>query len=320
MRCAACGFSWFAEPQLELRTQAVAVAPEAPAKEPLTRERVERLRRAAEQPGPAPSAAAKFRAQQAERMRRERMRAAVVVWGATGAALAASATGMVAFRQDVAELLRAAGAASIATVALPDDLLEGWDLADELPAGLLAADLDRLDPAPLDGLARRRQAHGRPSRFPSDPGLQHSQRAPRCRDANARCRSTQGALLISDETIYIRAGRLTAAADPDRLAQVVANLVENALKHARISIAVGAVAHNRSVALWVEDDGAGITPEDLPHVFDPFYRGEPSRSRETGGAGLGLAVVRSIARAHGGDVGLRNREGGGLTVRVTLPL
>jgi hypothetical protein len=62
------------------------------------------LRRAAEQPGPAPSAAAKFRAQQAERMRRERARAALVVWGATGAALAASATGMVAFRQDVAEL------------------------------------------------------------------------------------------------------------------------------------------------------------------------------------------------------------------------
>ncbi len=108
VRCAACGFSWFAEPQLELRTQAVAKAsesrPEGPQQEPLTRERVERLRRAAEQPGPAPSAAAKFRAQQAERMRRERMRAAVVVWGATGAALAASATGMVAFRQDVAEL------------------------------------------------------------------------------------------------------------------------------------------------------------------------------------------------------------------------
>jgi predicted Zn finger-like uncharacterized protein len=107
VRCAACGFSWFAEPQLELKTAAAeAPAPraEAPVREPLTRERVERLRRAAEQPGPAPSAAAKFRAQQAERMRRERTRAAVAVWGATGAALAASATGMVAFRQDVAEI------------------------------------------------------------------------------------------------------------------------------------------------------------------------------------------------------------------------
>src|SRR5262245_41125750 len=97
VRCAAGGFSWFAGPELELRTDAVAGgAPESvaePVKEPLTRERVERLRRASEAPGPAPSAAAKFRAQQAERMRRERARAAIIVWGATGAALAASATG-----------------------------------------------------------------------------------------------------------------------------------------------------------------------------------------------------------------------------------
>ena len=57
----------------------------------------------------------------------------------------------------------------------------------------------------------------------------------------------------------------------------------------------------------------------MERVFEPFFRGEPSRSRETGGAGLGLAVVRSIARAHGGDVSLRTREGGGLTARVTLP-
>jgi predicted Zn finger-like uncharacterized protein len=135
VRCAACGFSWFAEAQLELRTQAVAVgetsAP-APAQEPLTRERVERLRRAAEQPGPAPSAAAKFRAQQAERMRRERARAAVVVWGATGAALAASATGMVAFRQDVAELWPRS-ASAFAALGLDVNVygLEFYDLAVE---------------------------------------------------------------------------------------------------------------------------------------------------------------------------------------------
>ncbi|MEQ1617008.1 MAG: MJ0042-type zinc finger domain-containing protein [Terricaulis sp.] len=105
VRCAACGFSWFAEPQLELSSKTEATAlPGTAGAEPLTRERVERLRKAAEQPGPAPSAAAKFRAQQAERMRKERTRAAIAVWGVTGAAVAASATGMVAFRQDVAEL------------------------------------------------------------------------------------------------------------------------------------------------------------------------------------------------------------------------
>jgi predicted Zn finger-like uncharacterized protein len=136
VRCAACGFSWFAEPQLELRTQALATGtdgvPAATAREPLTRERVERLRRAAEQPGPAPSAAAKFRAQQAERMRKERMRAAVVVWGATGAALAASATGMVAFRQDVAELWPRS-ASAFAALGLDVNVygLEFYDLAVE---------------------------------------------------------------------------------------------------------------------------------------------------------------------------------------------
>jgi signal transduction histidine kinase len=55
-------------------------------------------------------------------------------------------------------------------------------------------------------------------------------------------------------------------------------------------------------------------------VFEPFFRGEPSRNRETGGIGLGLAVVRSVARSHGGDAELINRPGGGLTARVRLPL
>jgi predicted Zn finger-like uncharacterized protein len=135
VRCAACGFSWFAEPQLELRTTAEPApraTAHAPAQEPLTRERVERLRRAAEQPGPAPSAAAKFRAQQAERMRRERTRAAAVVWTATGAALAASATGMVAFRQDVAEIWPRS-ASAFAALGLDVNVygLEFYDLAVE---------------------------------------------------------------------------------------------------------------------------------------------------------------------------------------------
>lgn len=137
VRCAACGFSWFAEPQLELRapaepTAAATKAAEAPVSEPLTRERVERLRRAAEQPGPAPSAAAKFRQQQADRMRRDRTRAAVAVWGATGAALAASATGMVMFRQDVAELWPRS-ASAFAALGLDVNVygLEFYDLAVE---------------------------------------------------------------------------------------------------------------------------------------------------------------------------------------------
>lgn len=135
VRCAACGYAWFAEPHLELRATAeapVARVSEAPVEEPLTRERVERLRRAAEQTGPAPSAAAKFRQQQTDRMRRERMRAAVVVWGATGAALAASASGMVVFRQDVAELWPRS-ASAFAALGLDVNVygLEFYDLAVE---------------------------------------------------------------------------------------------------------------------------------------------------------------------------------------------
>lgn len=70
----------------------------------------------------------------------------------------------------------------------------------------------------------------------------------------------------------------------------------------------------------IDDDGPGIPPTELDRVFDPFYRLEASRSRETGGTGLGLTVARSTVRAHGGDVELANRDGGGLSVTVTLPM
>jgi len=113
--------------------------------------------------------------------------------------------------------------------------------------------------------------------------------------------------------------RIIIEGDPLALRRMAANLVDNAVKY-------GARARGRVFAvdghaiIEIDDDGPGIGDGDMERVFDPFYRGEPSRSRETGGAGLGLAVVRSIARAHGGDVTLTNRQGGGLTARVSLPL
>ncbi|HEX6866333.1 MAG TPA: ATP-binding protein, partial [Caulobacteraceae bacterium] len=79
-------------------------------------------------------------------------------------------------------------------------------------------------------------------------------------------------------------------------------------------------SEGRNAVIEIDDEGPGISSVEMERVFDPFYRAEPSRSRETGGAGLGLAVVRSIARQHGGDVTLKNRDGGGLTARVSLPL
>jgi two-component system phosphate regulon sensor histidine kinase PhoR len=69
----------------------------------------------------------------------------------------------------------------------------------------------------------------------------------------------------------------------------------------------------------VSDDGAGIPERHLPHVFERFYRADPSRSKELGGTGLGLSIVKHIAERFGGSVEARSREGFGTTVRITLP-
>jgi len=116
-----------------------------------------------------------------------------------------------------------------------------------------------------------------------------------------------------------RAERAVVDADPIALKRLVTNLVDNALKFG--SQARGRVFSEAGMAVVeVDDNGPGVPERDIERAFEPFHRLENSRSRETGGIGLGLAVVRAIARGHGGEVVLRNREGGGLTARVTLPL
>ena len=69
----------------------------------------------------------------------------------------------------------------------------------------------------------------------------------------------------------------------------------------------------------IEDRGCGIDPADLPHVFEPFYRADPARARETGGTGLGLAIADQVVRAHGGRIDVSSQPGAGSTFRILLP-
>ena len=121
------------------------------------------------------------------------------------------------------------------------------------------------------------------------------------------------------QVVLQQADKIIIDGDPVALKRLFSNLLENAVKYgkrARVRI----IAEAGSAVVEIDDDGPGVPVAELDRVFEPFYRREPSRNRDTGGIGLGLAVVRTIARGHGGDAELSNRPEGGLTARVTLPL
>jgi two-component system OmpR family sensor kinase len=110
--------------------------------------------------------------------------------------------------------------------------------------------------------------------------------------------------------------------DEARLRQVATNLIDNALTHTPrgTTVTVRALADGADAILEVADRGPGLTAEQAEKVFEPFYRSDPSRRRSTGGAGLGLAIVAAIARAHGGRVHATETPGGGATFRFTIPI
>jgi signal transduction histidine kinase len=108
--------------------------------------------------------------------------------------------------------------------------------------------------------------------------------------------------------------------EPGLIRQLVLNLTENAIKFTQaggVTISMG--AENSHAHLDVADTGPGIPADALPHVFERFYRADPAHSRVVEGTGLGLAVVSSIVRAHGGEISVKSPAGGGTTVCVTLP-
>ena len=106
-----------------------------------------------------------------------------------------------------------------------------------------------------------------------------------------------------------------------RVGRVLNNLVGNALRHtpAEGRVEVRATRISSGVEVCVSDTGEGIRAEDLPHVFESFYRGEKSRSRSTGGAGLGLAISRGIVQAHGGEIKVQSEAGHGSRFTFILP-
>jgi len=112
---------------------------------------------------------------------------------------------------------------------------------------------------------------------------------------------------------------VTLEGAPLALRRMLMNLVENALKYGqRARIALG--TSQATATIEIDDDGPGIPENRQQQVFDPFYRLEASRNRDTGGIGLGLSTVRAIVLDHGGEITLGNRSGGGLRVTVRLPL
>jgi signal transduction histidine kinase len=133
-------------------------------------------------------------------------------------------------------------------------------------------------------------------------------------------------VLLADEKLIRLHTERTAGVhvegDRTRLQQVIVNLIDNAIKYTqeggKIEISVG--REGSTAILEVSDNGPGIPPDCLPHVFERFYRADKARSRASGGAGLGLSIVKAICAAHNAEVKVSSQEGHGARFRVELPL
>ncbi len=123
------------------------------------------------------------------------------------------------------------------------------------------------------------------------------------------------ALRLPDAPVLVKA-------DPDRLRQVVHNLLTNALRFTPSGgdVTLSVQTYGATARVEVQDTGVGIAPEDLPHVFDRFYRADRARARSSGGSGLGLTIVKSLVQLMGGEVGVESAPAQGSRFWFTLPL
>ena len=109
-------------------------------------------------------------------------------------------------------------------------------------------------------------------------------------------------------------------ADRELLQRVLNNLVDNSRKYGANALSFGSVCEEDTVTLWMEDNGPGVPEEQLPYLFEPFYRGDAARTKPGAGSGLGLAVVKKSMQQMGGNVRAENAPGGGLRIVMQLPM
>lgn len=138
--------------------------------------------------------------------------------------------------------------------------------------------------------------------------------------------SLDGLRLLADEKRVALAppsiqGRPEIVGDSVQLRRVISNLVQNSIQHTAAGgeVRVHAQSLELSVVIKVSDTGEGVRPDDLPYIFDYFYRADAARERRSDGAGLGLSIAKAIVEAHGGTIAVQSKPGHGATVTVVLP-
>ena len=122
--------------------------------------------------------------------------------------------------------------------------------------------------------------------------------------------------------LNVQEGLPVIQGDRARIEQVLLNILSNAIKYTPNggTIRLGAAREGNVIALTVQDNGIGIPKEDMPRIFERFYRVDKARSRESGGTGLGLAIAREMVLQHDGNISIQSEPGVGTTVRITLPI